>query len=595
MIAPIIFTLLSHILSVKCISIDDSESAFVEPVIIKGKHFANSVTNSRFQIKGIDYQPGGSAGYDGSKDPLSDVETCARDIFLMQQLGVNTIRVYTVNPALDHSECMTLMAAANMYLVLDINSPLIGESINRYEPWTTYTPEYLKHIFGVVQEFSQYNNTLAFFIGNEIVNDERSSEVSPAYIKAVTRDVKDYMYYQCPRLIPVGYSAADDLNYRKELPHYLSCGAQGTAIDFYGVNSYQWCGKQTLESSGYDVLLKDYKEFNFPVFLSEFGCNIIQPRIFQEIDAIFEEPMSDVFDGGLVYEYSQGPNNYGLVEILENGDVKLKPEFKTVQDQYGKIKPILECPVGALDFLKESGVDDKSSDKERSGSSFRSSTTSHNRRKQAVACKPSYPKLKGATSDLPKSFGTEMIKNGLGYDKQKQVSYIPELIENLSSIPYRILDVNNDEISFTGIKNTKKLFSNINAKSSGLPKGGETDASNVNAKQEQPSKLRHTKQNTIEQAYSQTAAAIFPAQEAPKLQELGKPPYNLRDRVNLFTASSEPYKIYRVKLQHDTPEEASSLVHDYRSSATRVGPVGGTLLLLLLTLVPLPVLQVCIM
>jgi hypothetical protein len=72
---------------------------------------------------------------------------------------------------------MTLLASAEIYLILDVNSPRVGESLNRYEPWTTYTPEYLEHILKVVEQFSGYNNTLGFFALNEIINDDKSAMV----------------------------------------------------------------------------------------------------------------------------------------------------------------------------------------------------------------------------------------------------------------------------------------------------------------------------------------------------------------------------------------------------------------------------------
>jgi Glucanosyltransferase len=40
---------------------------------------------------GCQYQPGGSDNVGiGKNDPLSEKEACARDVYLMQQLGVNT-------------------------------------------------------------------------------------------------------------------------------------------------------------------------------------------------------------------------------------------------------------------------------------------------------------------------------------------------------------------------------------------------------------------------------------------------------------------------------------------------------------------------
>lgn len=45
------------------------------------------------QVRGVDYQPGGSSGYTGATDPLTDIDSLARDIYLFQKLGINTIRV----------------------------------------------------------------------------------------------------------------------------------------------------------------------------------------------------------------------------------------------------------------------------------------------------------------------------------------------------------------------------------------------------------------------------------------------------------------------------------------------------------------------
>ena len=78
---------------------------------------------------------------------MSDAEGCARDIYLMQKLGINTVRVYSVDPTLNHDTCMSYLAAAGIYLILDVNSPLAGQNLNRYEPWTTYTPDYLYQIW----------------------------------------------------------------------------------------------------------------------------------------------------------------------------------------------------------------------------------------------------------------------------------------------------------------------------------------------------------------------------------------------------------------------------------------------------------------
>ncbi|KAI5953089.1 gel2 [Candida theae] len=292
-----------------------------------------------FYIKGIDYQPGGSSAVSKIKDPLSDPVQCARDIILFQELGINTIRIYSVNPDLNHDKCMTMLASAGMYLVLDVNSPLPNHHLNRYEPWTSYNLFYFENVFKIVQQFSFYNNTLGFVAGNEVINDPISASVSAPYIKAVVRDIKSYINKNSPRPIPVGYSAADDLNYRIPLAKYLECADHNLmeSVDFYGVNSYQWCGDQTFYSSGYNILVNDYKGYTKPVFFSEYGCNEVLPRNFDEVPVLYTNDMIDVFNGGLIYEFTQEANNYGLVEILRNGDVKLLRDFSQLKHKFDSI------------------------------------------------------------------------------------------------------------------------------------------------------------------------------------------------------------------------------------------------------------------
>lgn len=93
--------------------------------------------------------------------------------------------------------------------------------------------------------------------------------------------MKTYIEYNSPRTIPVGYSAADDLQYRISLSDYLECIDKNPneSVDFYGVNSYQWCGEQTFYTSGYNVLVDDYSTYSRPVFFSEYVCIIFYTYI----------------------------------------------------------------------------------------------------------------------------------------------------------------------------------------------------------------------------------------------------------------------------------------------------------------------------
>jgi 1,3-beta-glucanosyltransferase GAS5 len=174
----------------------------ITPVTVKGNAFFQG--NSRFYIRGIDYQPGGSSKLE---DPLADPSVCERDITKFTDLGLNTIRVYSVDNSKNHDQCMNALAAAGIYVVLDVNTPKY--SINRADPKTSYNSVYLQSVFATVEMFAAYPNTLAFFSGNEVVNDGPSSDAAP-YVKAVTRDIRQFLRDRGFRSVPVGYSAVSE-------------------------------------------------------------------------------------------------------------------------------------------------------------------------------------------------------------------------------------------------------------------------------------------------------------------------------------------------------------------------------------------------
>lgn len=311
---------------------------------MRGNSFVNPKTGDRFQIVGVAYQPGGSAGYDkeAGRDPLSDKDVCLRDAALLQVLGVNAIRVYNVNPDLNHDECASIFNAAGMYMILDVNSPLVGEALTSWNPWESYYASYLNRTFAVVEAFKNYPNTLAFFSGNEVIDKVDTGATVPPYMRAVTRDLKNYVKKHSPRPIPVGYSAADVRSILFDSYNYFQCALDGdeddmSRADIFALNSYSWCGDSTFTEASYDELVEGFRGSSVPVFFSEFGCNTPYPRVFTEIGAIYGDQMTDVFSGGVVYEYTMEPNNYGLVKLKADGTAHLLSDFLTLRDQYAKL------------------------------------------------------------------------------------------------------------------------------------------------------------------------------------------------------------------------------------------------------------------
>lgn len=249
--------------------------------------------------------------------------------------------------------------------------------------------------------------------------------------------MKAYITHQIPRSIPVGYSNADHVEFRASLAEYLACGDIGW-VDFFAINSYQWCGDNTYSGSGYDVLVNDYQNYSLPIFFSEYGCNLVRPRIFQETTALYSEKMTGVFSGGLVYEFTQEPADYGIVEIAANEkDASLLDEFDNLQ----KVTTAVTSPKIPSDAIEN----------------------------DRPACKdPAYYTNIAGDSVLPESFGVDYIKKGVasaGKVKWTKGKFL-SLDKCLDETSYTIKDSKGSEIK------DKKIEWVADVKQSGPTTGG---------------------------------------------------------------------------------------------------------------------------
>lgn len=205
--------------------------------------------------------------------------------------------------------------------------------------------------------FAGYDNTLGFFIGNEVIAKANESLAAP-FIKAAARDLKAYRDNKNYRNIPVGYSAADISELRPMLQDYLACGSNfSETIDMFGLNAYEWCGPHNMESSGYALLNTYAEHFNIPIFFSETGCNTAPPRDFQDQASILGPDMNKLWSGAIIYEWIQEANNYGLVSYgssvnptivatgVEAGFTRsgkptpVLPDFTNLKSQWATLNP----------------------------------------------------------------------------------------------------------------------------------------------------------------------------------------------------------------------------------------------------------------
>ena len=229
-----------------------------------------------------------------------------------------------------------------MYMLLDVNSPLSGQSLNAAEPWTSYYAGYLNHTFAVVEAFSSYPNTLLFFSGNEDIQTVASAKFVPQYLRSVTRDLKNYIKNNIQRDIPVGYSAADVRTVLFDTWNYMQCTDPNdpdnmSQSDLFALNSYSWCGiDATFDSSTYNQLVAGFKDTAIPVFFSEYGCIKPPPRYWNETGAIYGTDMDGTFSGAVAYQWTQDVNDFGIVDV--SGDsTTLLAQYNMFKDKLALI------------------------------------------------------------------------------------------------------------------------------------------------------------------------------------------------------------------------------------------------------------------
>ncbi|KAK8118046.1 1-3-beta-glucanosyltransferase gel4 [Apiospora kogelbergensis] len=337
-------------------------NAALDPIVQKGAKLFYKTSGEQFFMKGIAYQQEfAAAGKDSSSDsktkyidPLSNLDNCKRDVPILKDLHTNVIRTYAIDPKADHKECMDLLEKAGIYVIADLGEPAL--SINRDSP--VWNVELFDRYKGVIDEMGKYTNTIGFFAGNEVTNNNTNTPAS-AFVKAAVRDTKKYIKDTKDRWMGVGYAANDDAEIRINMAQYFNCGKEEESIDFWGYNIYSWCGDSSFTKSGYDTQVEFFSNYSVPVFFAEYGCNSpggADGRKFDETKALYSSQMTDVISGGIVYMYFEEDNDYGLVKVtgknaktLKNAD-NLKKALSdakpvgTTLDKYQPSNKAATCP-----------------------------------------------------------------------------------------------------------------------------------------------------------------------------------------------------------------------------------------------------------
>ncbi|CAI5718578.1 unnamed protein product [Hyaloperonospora brassicae] len=192
-------------LAVLCtaVSMVPTADAWLAPIVTKGNKLFDSKTGVEFRMKGMAYYPRPNDGrmatvgnYDWAADKHEDVWQPHLEV--LKDLGVNTIRLYPIDPGTSHDKFMCVKNCS----VLD------------YLPPKCYPEDLFTRAQMVYNAFAMYDNTLGFSLGNEnnlqTENGADGTATAPC-VKAFLRDTRSYAA-SCSgsvRQVPIGLDIAD--------------------------------------------------------------------------------------------------------------------------------------------------------------------------------------------------------------------------------------------------------------------------------------------------------------------------------------------------------------------------------------------------
>ena len=143
------------------------------PAVLKGKKFFDSVTGDYIPIKGICYYPRpneGDLSVSHSVDYFNQEfkDLWEADVEYFKDLGINTIRIYGVNPSVNHDAFMCALREAGIYVIVGLLADCQDCGIGGDQAPSCYPATLKERGQRIIHTFSYYDNVLAFSAGNEI-------------------------------------------------------------------------------------------------------------------------------------------------------------------------------------------------------------------------------------------------------------------------------------------------------------------------------------------------------------------------------------------------------------------------------------------
>lgn len=387
MIAVILCGLLS--LAPVAAASNRSLSATAYPVKVDG-NFLFDAQGQRFFAKGVAYNPrnGNYGQVLGARDPscvpgtpkfqpLQYYQDPASDdmeeqfkiyLPLIAELGANVVRLYNIDPEKSHGKFMRQAASLGLSVMVPLTRgdwgflPALASPKCYYEDLPDYGHAGLNLLTSsklIVDQFSQYDNTLMFVVANEIDHLERDGFAAYPCVKALTRDIHRYQREKGYRKVPLIYSNKDQGGRdRIAIAKYLTCELESPddVVDAFGLNVYSWCDPEYLNTmtgapdfkySPYEEIRKEFESLSKPFLFTEFGCNTgafktkcpdyAGGRSWVQVGTMFDK-MGSFVSGAVAFEFSMENNEYGLVItpgfLQGQKDLKITDNYYALKKQF---------------------------------------------------------------------------------------------------------------------------------------------------------------------------------------------------------------------------------------------------------------------
>lgn len=341
------------------------------PLVLRGKRFYDSLTGSYVALRGIAYHPrpnDGPLSVSNSVDMYTEEFRIrwTEDVTNLKALNVNAIRIYAVDPSKNHDAFFCALQEAGIYVLLELLADceecnIGGATVEAATPPACYPLELKKRGRYIINEFSKYDNVVAFSAGNEVSLYSPDQDMNSPCQKKFLRDMRAYVDACASaegstllRRVPIGLVNWDGDRTASQILYY-ACRTDPAdvfeSVEWIGINAYRHCDPKAVtvdDLTGWQDLKGEFEGYDLavPVLVAEYGCRergfptidgFEAQRTWLQVDALYSPPYQEVFAGGMVFEYSAEKK---IVDASGQGKPWPYEEFMKLNYGVGYLTPV---------------------------------------------------------------------------------------------------------------------------------------------------------------------------------------------------------------------------------------------------------------